>query len=208
MRTATGAGWGCECKVGQRDRAHVRLQANGGWGVSTRRMRMPRTGRTDACVAVVEDGMAVVPFNRGDSLAGVPLNGKGKVSVDHWSWRDDQRGTDAVTPVLHEGKVYVLKDGGPQRGRVTCMDAKTGKHLWESQLPKGPQVYYASPVLAGDRFYAVREDGMVFSGTIGAEGLVDIKSHALEEGVIASPIVANGRLLVRTDNHLFCFGEK
>ena len=158
--------------------------------------------------AVVEDGMAVVPFNRGDSLAGVPLNGKGKVSVDHWSWRDDQRGTDAVTPVLHEGKVYVLKDGGPQRGRVTCMDAKTGKHLWESQLPKGPQVYYASPVLAGDRFYAVREDGMVFSGTIGAEGLVDIKSHALEEGVIASPIVANGRLLVRTDNHLFCFGEK
>jgi hypothetical protein len=38
--------------------------------------------------------------------------------------------------------------------------------------------------------------------------LVDIKSHALEEGVIASPIVANGRLLVRTDNHLFCFGEK
>ncbi len=158
--------------------------------------------------AVVGDGLAVVPFNRGDGLAAIRLDGSGNVSDTHWAWRDDQRGSDASTPVLHEGKIYVLKDGGQQRGRLTCLDAKTGKHLWESTLPKAPQVFYSSPILVGDHIYCAREDGMLFSGRVGAEGLTEVKSHALEEGVIASPVYATGRLIVRSDKHLFCFGEE
>jgi outer membrane protein assembly factor BamB len=158
--------------------------------------------------AVVNDEIAVVPFNRGDSLAGIRLDGKGKVTESHWAWRDDKLGTDAASPVLHDGKVYVLKDGGPARGRLTCLDAKTGKKLWESQLPKAPQVFYSSPLLAGDRFYCVREDGMVISGKVTDKGLEEMKEYALEEGVIASPISVGGRLILRTDKHLFCFGEK
>jgi outer membrane protein assembly factor BamB len=157
--------------------------------------------------AVVGDGFAVVPFNRGDALAAIRLDGSGDVSETHWAWRNDQLGSDASSPVLHEGKVYVLKDGGPQRGRLTCLDAKTGKPLWQSTLPKGPQVYYSSPLLVGDQIYCVREDGMLFSGKITDDGLTEVKSHALEEGVIASPISVGGRLIVRTDKSLFCFGE-
>jgi len=156
--------------------------------------------------AVVADGIAVVPFNRGGSLAGIKLSGSGNVTDSNWAWRNDERGSDAATPVLHQGKVYVLKDGGPQRGLLSCLDAKTGKVLWETALPKAPQVFYSSPLLAGDRFYCVREDGMLFSGTIGDDGLTDIKSHPLEAGVIASPVSVNGRLYVRSDSHLFCFG--
>lgn len=111
------------------------------------------------------------------------------------------------SPILRDGKFYVLKDGGPQRGRLTCLDAKSGGKLWESSLPKAPQVYYSSPLLVGDQIYCVREDGMIFSGKITKDGLSDIKSHALEEGVIASPISVGGRLIVRTDSSLFCFGE-
>jgi outer membrane protein assembly factor BamB len=102
----------------------------------------------------------------------------------------------------------VLKDSGLQRGRLTCLDAKTGKHLWESKLPKAAQVYYSSPVLAGDRLFCVREDGMVISGRIGDSGLAEVKTHPLEEGVIASPICLNGRLILRGDTHLFCFGAE
>lgn len=157
--------------------------------------------------AVVADGLAVVPFNRGDSLAAIRLDGSGDVSETHWVWRKDEIGSDACTPVLHDGKFYVLKDGGPQRGRLTCLDAKSGEKLWETVLPKAPQVYYASPLLVGDQIYCVREDGMVFSGKITKDGLSDIKSHALEEGVIASPISVGGRLFLRTDTSLFCFGK-
>lgn len=157
--------------------------------------------------AVVGDGIAVVPFNRGDSMAAIRLDGNGVVSESNWVWRDDKLGTDAASPVLHDGKVYVLKDGGPERGRLTCLNAKTGKKIWETNLPKGPQVYYSSPLLVGDQIYCVREDGMVFSGKITADGLTDIKSFALEEGVIASPISIGGRLYLRTDKSVLCFGE-
>ncbi len=157
--------------------------------------------------AVVADGLAVVPFNRGDALAAIRLDGSGDVSETHWVWRNDKLGSDASSPVLHEGRVYVLKDGGPQRGRLTCLDAKTGKPLWESTLPKGPQVYYSSPLLAGDHIYCVREDGMVISGKITKDGLAEVKTHPLEEGVIASPISVGGRLILRTDKSLLCYGE-
>ena len=156
--------------------------------------------------AVVADGLAVVPFNRGASIAAIRLDGSGDVSETHWAWRKDEIGSDACTPVLHDGKFYVLKDGGPQRGLLTCLDAKTGEKLWESAMPKAPQVYYSSPLLVEDQIYCVREDGMIFSGKITKDGLADIKSHALEEGVIASPISVGGRLIFRTDSSLFCFG--
>ena len=157
---------------------------------------------------VVSEKIAVVPFSRGDALAGIRLDGSGDVSKSHWAWRNDGVGSDAVTPVLHDGKVYVVKDGGPQRGRVTCLDATTGKQLWESNFPKSPQVFYSSPILAGDRFFCVREDGAVFSGEVSDKGLTGLRTHALEEAVIASPICADGRLIFRTDKHLFCFGEQ
>ena len=158
--------------------------------------------------AVVEDKLAVVPFNRGDSLAAIRLDGRGDVSESHWVWRDDEVGSDAVSPVISDGKVYVLKDGGPKRGRLTCLDAKTGKHLWETKLPKAAQVYYASPIIVADRFFCVREDGMVISGQIKDAGLTDVKTHPLEESVIASPVCVDGRLYLRSEKHLFCFGEE
>lgn len=158
--------------------------------------------------AVADNDFAVVPFNRGDALAAIRLDGTGDVSATHWAWRKDGVGADAVTPALRDGKVYVIRDGGPQRGKVTCLDEKTGKQLWVSFLPKAPQVFYSSPVVAGDQFYCVREDGMIFSSKITDQGLADIKSYPLEEGVIASPVCADGRLIFRSDKHLFCFGEK
>jgi hypothetical protein len=48
----------------------------------------------------------------------------------------------------------------------------------------------------------------VISGKVTDKGLEDMKEFALEEGVIASPVCIDGRLLLRSDKHLFCFGEK
>jgi outer membrane protein assembly factor BamB len=157
--------------------------------------------------AAVADGLALVPFRRGDSLAGISLDPKAD-PASRWLWRSDEVGSDSVTPILHAGKAYILKDGGPERGRLTCLDAKTGKKLWETKLPKAPQVYYSSPILAGDRFFCVREDGLLISAKVTDTGLADLTTHALEENVIASPVAIAGKLLIRTDKSLICFGEK
>lgn len=157
--------------------------------------------------AAVADGIAIVPFRRGDSLAAISLDPKAD-PANRWLWRNDEVGSDSVTPILHDGKVLVLKDGGPERGRLTCLDAKSGKKLWDAKLPKAPQVYYSSPILAGDRFFCIREDGLVISAKLTPTGLTDLASHPLQENVIASPISVDGKLLIRTDKSLICFGEK
>lgn len=157
--------------------------------------------------AAVGQELAVVPFNRGDGLGAIRLGGSGDVTDSAWLWKNQKLGADSVTPVLHDGKVYVLKDAGPQRGRITCLDAKSGEKIWESKLPKAVQVYYSSPVIIGDQFLAVREDGNVISARISKDGLSDFSETALEENVIASPACFDGKVLVRGDKHLFCLGR-
>ena len=157
--------------------------------------------------AVVSDGVAVVPYGRGDALAGIRLGGSGEVTKSAWIWKNETLGTDAASPVVAGGMVYLLKDSGKERGRVTCLEAATGKIQWESILPKSAKIFYASPLLVGDRLYFAREDGVVFCGTVTKEGLTDLVENTLGETVIASPVAVDGKLLVRGDTHLFCFGE-
>lgn len=155
--------------------------------------------------SVVTDGIAVVPFERGKSLAGVKLGGKGDITDSALLWKSSVRGSDASTPVARDGLVYVLSDSGKDRGTVSCIEAKTGQVRWDSDLPKGAQVYYASPMLAGDTIYFPREDGVVFSAKIGDNGLEEITENAIGESLIASPVVADDMLLLRGASHLMAF---
>jgi len=157
---------------------------------------------------VITDGVAVVPFGRGASMAGVKLGGSGDITKSAMLWKSDECGSDSATPVAMNGLVYVLSDSGKNRGKVTCIEAKTGKVRWVSRLPRGAQVFYSSPVIAGDVFIACREDGVVFSAKIGSEGLEDIKQHDLGEGIIASPAAIDDLLLLRGGSHLLAFGQK
>lgn len=158
--------------------------------------------------SAVTDGVIVVPFKRGDALGGLKLDGVGAKSDKDWLWRRDDLGSDAVSPVAWGGKVIIVKDGKKERGRVTCLNATTGKTEWESQLPKSVKVYYSSPILAGNKLYVAREDGVILCGTVTEDGLKDVKESALGEGVIASLALVNNRLLIRGDTHLFCVGKK
>jgi outer membrane protein assembly factor BamB len=158
--------------------------------------------------SVVTEGIAVVPFERGKSLAGVKLGGSGDITESAMLWKSSECGSDAATPIAHDGKVFVLSDGGKDRGTVTCVDAKTGKVDWQSKLPKGAQVYYSSPLLAGDTFYFPREDGVVFSAKLGPKGLENITENAVGENMIASPVVVDDMLLLRGDSHLMAFRKQ
>ena len=158
--------------------------------------------------AVVTDGYAVVPFARGDQLAGVKLGGKGDITKEGMVWKKDGLGTDAATPAAADGKVYLLTDRGKDRGDVACVEAATGKVLWKSTLPKGAQTYYSSPVIAGDIMLIPREDGVVFSAKITDKGLKDITANEIGQNMFASPVVADGMLLLRGDHQLMAFSNK
>ena len=154
--------------------------------------------------SVETEGVIVVPHGRGDYLMGIKAGGQGDVTKANVLWRKKMPSTDAATSVAHDGRVYQLVDRGKSRGLITCLDAKTGKKIWEGQLPKSASTFYASPILVGDTLCCPREDGVVLMAKIKKDGLGEVKQNRLGEALIASPIYVGGKLILRGEKHLWC----
>ncbi len=154
--------------------------------------------------AAIEGGMAVVPYGRGEFLAGVRLGGSGDVTASNRVWEKRGRGlgSDVPTPVVENGRAYVLTDAG----RIVCLEVQSGDELWSANLPKSQSKFYSSPVLAGDKLYCGREDGQVFVGRVTGDGFELLAENEMGEQVIAMPIPIRGKLLIRGAEHLFCVG--
>ncbi|UCF37338.1 MAG: PQQ-binding-like beta-propeller repeat protein [Acidobacteriota bacterium] len=151
---------------------------------------------------VVAGDVLVVPYGRGAYLAGIRLGGSGDVTQSHRLWTREELGSFVPTPAVYDGKVYVLKD----RGQILCIDPESGETLWTAEFPKHRSNYYASPLIAGDRLYAAREDGAVFVAQI-SDGFRLLSENTMSEKMIASPVPLANRLLLRGEQHLFVVGK-
>src|SRR5690606_6068396 len=114
-------------------------------------------------------------------LHGVRRGGTGDVTDSHRVWMRDDMGAFVPTPAERGGLVYVLRD----RGQIECIDPATGKALWSDEFPRDRANYYASPLVAGDKLYAIREDGVVFVASVG-DGFRVLAENKMGERVIAS----------------------
>jgi len=152
---------------------------------------------------VIAGNIVVVGSGRADRgkprLYGVRLDGTGDVTATHHAWERDDTGTFVPTPAEYKNRIYLLRD----RGEVECLDPATGKTLWTDGLPKASANYYASPLVAGDLLYAIREDGTVFVARV--EGKFELLAeNQMGERIVASPVALSNRLLIRGERHLFC----
>ena len=149
----------------------------------------------------VSDGIAAVSYGRGSFLVGVRLQGEGDITKSARIWEKDGKGqsSDVPTPVTDGGKVYVLNDAG----QVNCFDLQTGEVRWSAELPKNRNRYYASPVMAGDKLYCAREDGVVFVGQVSDAGFKQLAENNMGERTLATPVPIRGGLLLRGEEHLF-----
>ena len=67
--------------------------------------------------------------------------------------------------------------------------------------------FSSSPVVAGGKIYVTREDGKTFVLDQG-EAFKVLASNELEgESVVATPVLVDGRILIRTAERLYCFGK-
>jgi outer membrane protein assembly factor BamB len=150
--------------------------------------------------AAIGDGIAIVPYGRGDFLAGVRLGGTGDITTSHRAWPDKQGlGADVPTAAIDNGKAYVLTD----RGRIVCLEIESGDEQWSAELPKNRNKFYASPVLAGDKLYCAREDGVVFVGRVSDDGFELLAENEMGERIIATLVPVQSGLLIRGNEHLF-----
>jgi outer membrane protein assembly factor BamB len=157
---------------------------------------------------VIVGDMAVIAYGRNDRgtprLHGIRLSGKGDVTETNHVWKRTDVGTFVPSPAIYKDRLILVRD----RGEVECLDPVTGKTIWTGAFPKHRTNFYASPLIAGGKLYAPREDGMVFVASIENDQFNLLSENNMNESVIASPVPLGNRILIRGEKHLFCVGSE
>jgi outer membrane protein assembly factor BamB len=110
-------------------------------------------------------------------------------------------GANYVPTLIGKGNLlFVWSD----KGIVSCLDAPTGEVKWRERLGGN---FFGSPICVGDRLYAIAADGKV---TVLAASEKFEKLHEIELGETchSTPAVADGKLYLRTESHLYCLQGK
>lgn len=135
-------------------------------------------------------------------LSAIALNGSGKSARPQQVW-DNRKDFPYVPCLLSRGAhLYFVNDAG----FAGCYEAKTGKRIWFERFPE--TAFTASPVLIDDKIYAPSEEGEVMVFTATPTALQPLAKNHIGERIRATPAVADGRLYIRGENHLFCIGKK
>lgn len=136
-------------------------------------------------------------------MAGVKIGGKGDITDTAWLWNKKGIGTDVATPVINDGKVYIVSFNG----KVWCLDIQTGKKLWQSKLPRGNGAIYSSPTFAGNKLYICREEGSFYVCEVTSNGMQILNQTKFDDNFVASPVLIQNKILLRGEKNLYCIGK-
>lgn len=105
------------------------------------------------------------------------------------------------TTLVYGDLLYVLLD----RGLLSCYDAKTGDVVYEPQRLGGANAYTSSPWAYDGRVYCLDENGVTTVVRAGREFEV-LRTNPLadDEMAMATPAIAGRRLLIRTEQRVYC----
>ncbi len=156
---------------------------------------------------VIADNTVIIAYGRNDRgiprLYGIRLTGSGDTTATNHAWMRNDVGTFVPTPAIYQGQVILVRD----HGEVESVAPSTGVTQWKGAFPKGRSNFYSSPLVAAGKLIAPREDGVVFVASIQDGNFKVLSETDLGEPVIGSPIPLGNRILIRGEQHLFCFGE-
>ena len=130
-----------------------------------------------------------------------PGESRGKLDASAVLWRFKRNLPYIPAPLLYDGALYLVKNGGI----ITTLDPSTGAILKQGRTSDAIGEYYASPVAAEGKIFLASVDGKVSVVKAGPAWEV-LAVNNLGENIKATPALSGGRLYVRTDKSLFCFG--
>jgi outer membrane protein assembly factor BamB len=123
--------------------------------------------------------------------------GRGDVNP-HVIWQVATGAPYVSSLLYYDGIIYMANDVGV----LTAVDATSGARVWQERVDG---VFSASPVAGGGHVYFVSEGGETIVVKAGRAPQV-VGRNALGERAVASPAISNGRILIRTDAHVFAIG--
>jgi len=149
---------------------------------------------------VYAGGLIYISTGRGGGRESAVIRPPSGAKKAHIAFKLDKEVPYVPTPVAVGDNVFVLNDNGT----LTCIEARSGKKLWREKFSG---VHYPSPVRIGDRIYVINNKGDIH--TIRAADKYELLAESkLPESTQATPAIANGRMYIRTLNHLICVSGK
>jgi outer membrane protein assembly factor BamB len=113
------------------------------------------------------------------------------------------RGTGyVISNIMYGDYLYLFTDNGV----VTCLDPKTGEVKYEGGRVPKPARFMGSPIAFNGYIAMTSEDGDTYMLKAGPRHEI-ARTNSIDEPVYASPAIANGRIYLRGEKHLFAIGR-
>ena len=158
-------------------------------------------GQNTIPAPVAWDGMVFVMSGfRNPNLMAIKLGREGDLTgTDAIVWQNQRGNSYTPSPVLHEGKLYMLTDSG----MLSCLNAKTGQPYYQQErLPK-PYNFKSSPVGANGKLYLASENEDVIVVRMGEKFEVLATNTLKDQVFIGTPAIVDGQIYLRGQNTLF-----
>ncbi len=157
--------------------------------------------RTVASPALAGDILCVCSGGDAGRFAiGLDLRGPGTIDAPQCVWENRKDFPYVPSPVARGEHVFFVNDAG----FAGCYHARTGKRVWFERL--ADTGFHASPLVINGKVYATSVVGDVY--VFAAEPKFQLLArNELSEVVRATAAVADGRLYIRGERHLYCVGK-
>ena len=139
--------------------------------------------------------------NNASRVMAIRPGGNREVNQTHVAWTQTKGVPGVPSPLHYNGRLYTFQNGGIVFSRA----AKTGELVYSGRTG-AMGYYYSSPVAADNKIYIASEEGVVVV-LDGGEELKVLARNKLDGQILATPAIVEGKIYVRTENHLYAFGR-
>lgn len=141
-------------------------------------------------------------FEGKNAVMSIKPGGRGDATRTHVRWQNDKGAPYVASPLIHEGLLYLIKDGG----MLTVYDAASGELLVDRERLGVTGDFYASPVAVDGKIYAISQRGVFICIKAGRMPSVLWKAD-FGEPIVATPVVMGNTVYLRSQDHVWAFGQ-
>jgi outer membrane protein assembly factor BamB len=153
---------------------------------------------------VVAHGLVYCASGRAGPTLAIRPGGSGDVTASHVVWQTPRGSSFIPSPIVVGDYLYLVND---MNSIATCLDAKTGKPVWQGRLGEAAREgFSASPVAVDGKIFFTNDGGETFVLAGGPEFKL-VRVNRLNEQTLATPALVDGKWYFRTAGHLIAIGR-
>ncbi len=169
-------------------------------------------------------GNFVVVTNQGPRTSAIDATGTGDVTKTNVLWNGSNALPDTPSPLATGKAVYTFSS----QGYLTAYDPSNIKNnkamYWELEVGGGEASFYTSPLLVGNLIYLfsmTEESPKAYIVDLSKAEIDDkgslkeectetmiVAANPMSEPCVTTPAAQDGRIFIRGNKSVFCFGEK